>query len=261
MIYQTLYTTVCLHKKTFGSWTHAGSPLHVTVFTLYLSLQCWGHSENNSVTFHYKNHHFWGEESTWKHHSFKVTTQAHSHPSSFTISVEKIGINTVCMECSIWSLTVQIGRKAISARKWEGSDLWKPSEIILICQSERKSEIRKSGSQVKRHKEVRCSPRGEGEEVKERVMSPRACPAFRLLVNERGRCGVGNRLLLKKHTWVMKEKEGVRERKQVWLRKIESGWVREGEGGKRQCNGKRTSDFFFHLVQLGKIPILPQSEH
>lgn len=42
--------------------------------------------------------------------------------------------------------------------------------MIVICQSERKSEIRKSGSQVKRHKELRCSPRGEGEEVKERVI-------------------------------------------------------------------------------------------
>lgn len=42
--------------------------------------------------------------------------------------------------------------------------------MILICQSEGKSEIRKSGSQVKTHKEVRCSVRSEGEEVKETVM-------------------------------------------------------------------------------------------
>ena len=48
--------------------------------------------------------------------------------------------------------------------------MWRPSKMILICQSEGKSEIRKSGLQVKRHKEVRCSVRGKDEEGKESVM-------------------------------------------------------------------------------------------
>lgn len=83
---------------------------------------------------------------------------------------------------------------------------------------------------------------------------------LRLQANEGGGCGVGNRLLLKKHTLVMKEKEGVQAEK-ASVTQRNSRWVR---GGRRERNvmGKKNSrPFFFHFVQLGKIPILPQSEH
>lgn len=194
-----------------------------------------------------KKGHFWRVERTLKHLSSKVT----GPPHSFAVSVEKMGISAVSLECSIWSLTLQIGRKVISARKWEGSDLWRSSKMILICQSESKSEIRKSGLQVKRHKEVRQEPRVRRWR-RERWWEIRAgtseCTVFRLQAREGGRCGVGNRLPLKKHTWVMKEKGGVQERKQVWLRQIIRRWDRERErerGEKeRKCNGRRTLDFF-----------------
>lgn len=215
-----------------------------------------------------KNGHFWRVERTLKHLSSKVT----GPPHSFAVSVEKMGISAVSLECSIWSLTLQIGRKVISARKWEGSDLWRSSKMILICQSESKSEIRKSGLQVKRHKEVRHEPRVRRWR-RERWWEIRAgtseCTVFRLQAREGGRCGVGNRLPLKKHTWVMKEKEGVQERKQVWLRQIIRRWDRERErerGGRKKENvmeGEHQTFFFFfsRLVQLGKIPISSQSEH
>lgn len=73
---------------------------------------------------------------------------------------------------------------------------------------------------MRRHKEVRHLPRAVGEEVKETAMvrdtggkekKKSECLMFRLQASEGGRCGVGNRLLLKKHTWVMKEKEGESE--------------------------------------------------
>ena len=201
-----------------------------------------------------KKGHFWRGERTLKHLSLKVTGPRHSQhlPDSFAVSVEKMGISAASLECSIWSLTLQIGRKAISARKWEGSDLWRSSKMILICQSESKSEIRKSGLQVKRHKEVRQEPRVRRWRRKRwweiRAGNKRVHSVQIAGEREGGRCGVGNRLPLKKHTWVMKEKEGVQERKQVWLRQIIRRWEREREGERgekeRKCNGRRTSDFF-----------------
>lgn len=78
--------------------------------------------------------------------------------------------------------------------------------MILICQSGRESEIRKSGSQVKRHEEVRCR-RGRGSEGG-RYEGDERLNSAQIAANEGGGRGVGNRLLLKKLTWVMKEEEG-----------------------------------------------------
>lgn len=67
-------------------------------------------------------------------------------------------------------------------------------------------------------------------------------------------------MLLKKHTWVMKEKEGVQAEK-ASVTQRNSRWVRGGRRERNVMGKKRTADFFFHFVQLGKIPISPQSEH
>ena len=167
-----------------------------------------------------------------------------NYPSSVTVFAEKIGISAGCRECSIWSLTVQIHWEAISAGKWEGSDLWSPSTMILICQSGNKSEIRTSGLQVKRHTEVRCSPGGEGEEVKESMTArvswwkERIC---RVQIAGEWRRRIWRWWLMKKHMWVMKER--------VWRRgsmfdshqeKV-GEWERGGGGG---GNGKRALNVF-----------------
>lgn len=101
---------------------------------------------------------------------------------------------------------------------------------------------------------------GDGESDGERHKGGQeGAPMFRLRESEGGGCAVGNRLLLKKHTWVMKEKGGVQERKQVWLIQIESGWEGERETEEeRKCNGKRFQTirifffFFFTPCAVGE---------
>lgn len=262
-----LYMTVCLHKThcRLAPWSHAGRLLQATVFTLYLSLQCWAHSENTSVTFHYQNQgkEHTLEESTWKHHplkggqsrlTLKITTL-------LFYSIREEDRNQCRMQGRFYMITDSANRQ-----KSHFSQEMRRQRLVEVLQNDTYLPIREEiwdkekriASEETQGSKVfaeRWGWGGEGESDGETYKGgrERKCAVFRLQESEGGRwCGVGNRLLLKKHTWVMKEKEGVQGEKgsvtqtnRKWVRVRES--VRE-RGKKENVMEREHQTFFFFFT-------------